>query len=444
MSDLYNISGCANRSVRVVVAAQGPPGPQGPQGPAGADGTSYVLPVASGGQLGGVRIGAGLGIDGNGVLSANVQSVSWVDVTGKPSFATVATTGSYSDLANVPVTFAPSAHTHTTADITGFAEAVDDRVASLLVAGSNIGISYNDVANTLTISATAGLSSFNTRTGAVTLTSTDVTTALGFSPAQEVHTHAVATTGAAGFMSAADKTKLDGITPYSLPSASTTVLGGVMLDGVTTNVLGGKLVATAYWDDVVNKPNLALVAETGAYSDLSGIPSTFAPAAHNQAWSTITSTPTTRSGYGITDAAGLGANTFTGTQSLGGNIVSQARLQSYRETVVNLGTLSTSGSFSAGTLTLDYSLGNVFKFTRDAAISAITLTNLPASGVLASVTLRMKANGTTYAVTYPNGTIKRNGANPTLTNTNGQENHITLTTDDAGTTFTLYDGGIYY
>ena len=41
----------------------------------------------------------------------------------------------------------------------------------------------------------------------------------------------------------------------------------------------------------------------GAYSSLSGIPSTFAPTVHNQAWSTITSTPTTLSGYGITDAA---------------------------------------------------------------------------------------------------------------------------------------------
>lgn len=49
----------------------------------------------------------------------------------------------------------PTAHTHTTSDITGFGEAVDDEVASLLVGGANISLTYNDVANTLTIASTA-------------------------------------------------------------------------------------------------------------------------------------------------------------------------------------------------------------------------------------------------------------------------------------------------
>ena len=56
----------------------------------------------------------------------------------------------------------------------------------------------------------------------------------------------------------------------------------------------------------------------GAYGSLSGVPSTFTPASHNQAWSTITSTPTTRSGYGITDAqatlvSGTNIKTVNGT-----------------------------------------------------------------------------------------------------------------------------------
>lgn len=45
-------------------------------------------------------------------------------------------------------------HVHVAANITDFAEAVDDRVAALLAFGAGIGLSYNDVANSLTISNT--------------------------------------------------------------------------------------------------------------------------------------------------------------------------------------------------------------------------------------------------------------------------------------------------
>jgi len=75
------------------------------------------------------------------------------------------------------------------------------------------------------------------------------------------------------------------------------------------------------YDSLSNKPTLF----DGAYSSLSGIPSTFTPAAHNQAWSTITSTPTTLSGYGITDAYPLSGNpagylTTNQTITLTGNV----------------------------------------------------------------------------------------------------------------------------
>jgi hypothetical protein len=50
----------------------------------------------------------------------------------------------------------PLAHTHVAADVTDFSEAVDDRVNSLLVPGSNVTLTYNDAANTLTIAASGG------------------------------------------------------------------------------------------------------------------------------------------------------------------------------------------------------------------------------------------------------------------------------------------------
>lgn len=47
-------------------------------------------------------------------------------------------------------------HTHTASNITDFSEAVDDRIAALLVQGTNITIDYNDSAHTLTLSAGGG------------------------------------------------------------------------------------------------------------------------------------------------------------------------------------------------------------------------------------------------------------------------------------------------
>jgi hypothetical protein len=49
--------------------------------------------------------------------------------------------------------YAAASHSHTASDISNFSEAVDDRVAALLVAGTGIGLSYNDPGNALTISA---------------------------------------------------------------------------------------------------------------------------------------------------------------------------------------------------------------------------------------------------------------------------------------------------
>lgn len=63
-----------------------------------AVGTS-AIPVASAATLGGVKIGSGVSVDANGVISVSIPSMDWDDITDKPS------------------TFPPEAHTHTAADI---------------------------------------------------------------------------------------------------------------------------------------------------------------------------------------------------------------------------------------------------------------------------------------------------------------------------------------
>lgn len=66
---------------------------------------NYTLPAATADTLGGVRVGAGLTMNG-GVMSATgggvADSVEWNNVQNKPNFALVATSGSYNDLSNKP------------------------------------------------------------------------------------------------------------------------------------------------------------------------------------------------------------------------------------------------------------------------------------------------------------------------------------------------------
>ncbi len=56
---------------------------------------------------------------------------------------------------------AETSHTHTASSVTDFSEAVDDRVAALLVAGANITLTYDDATNTFTIAAAGGSGSGN-------------------------------------------------------------------------------------------------------------------------------------------------------------------------------------------------------------------------------------------------------------------------------------------
>lgn len=58
----------------------------------------------------------------------------------------------------------PSAHNQTASTITDFTEAAQDVVAGLLVAGSNVTLTYDDTANTLTVDSTGGGSGGNVTT----------------------------------------------------------------------------------------------------------------------------------------------------------------------------------------------------------------------------------------------------------------------------------------
>ena len=105
--------------------------------------------------------------------------------------------------------------------------AADTTTDTLTLVGSNVTLTPDATNDKITIG----------------ITKSNVTTALGYTPPTKDTTYGAATTSTAGLMSAADKSKLDGIAEgannytYTLPTASTT-LGGVKTTSTVTTSSG--------------------------------------------------------------------------------------------------------------------------------------------------------------------------------------------------------------
>lgn len=128
--------------------------------------------------------------------------------------ASVATSGSYSDLSNKPTI--PSAYT--------LPNATSSTLGGVKI-GSNISVAD----------------------GTISITKSNVTSALGYTPPTSDTVYDNATTTTAGLMTAADKIKLDGIAAeankYSLPAATSSTLGGVKI-GSNISVSSGTISLT--------------------------------------------------------------------------------------------------------------------------------------------------------------------------------------------------------
>lgn len=93
-------------------------------------------------------ITAGTGLTGGGDLSANRTLTVAYGTTGA-----TACVGNDSRLSDART---PTSHTHIPGEVTGFDEQVRDVMGVALVAGSNVTITPNDGADTITIAATGG------------------------------------------------------------------------------------------------------------------------------------------------------------------------------------------------------------------------------------------------------------------------------------------------
>ena len=125
--------------------------------------TTSTLPVAATNTAGVVKVGAGLAIT-DGVLSATgggtADSVEWDNVLNKPTFATVATSGSYNDLSNKPTIPAAQVNSDWNAS-SGKAQILNKpTLATVATSGS-----YNDLSNKPTIPAAQVNSDWNANSG---------------------------------------------------------------------------------------------------------------------------------------------------------------------------------------------------------------------------------------------------------------------------------------
>lgn len=113
-------------------------------------GSNYTLPTASSSTLGGVKIGSGLTINTSGVVSADVTSSTLTAYAKTTDLSAVAKSGSYNDLSNKPTIPAAYALPNATSSTLGGVKV-----------GSNISVSN----------------------GTISLAKSNVTSALGYTPA---------------------------------------------------------------------------------------------------------------------------------------------------------------------------------------------------------------------------------------------------------------------
>lgn len=310
---------------------------------------NYTLPTASDTVKGGIKVGTGLTMNGE-VLSATgggmADSVEWDNVLSKPKFATVATSGAYNDLTGRP------------------------NLATVATSGS-----YADLSNKPTIPTVDVTKSYVDTQLATKANASEMNSALG-NKVDKVSGKALSTND----YTTAEKNKLAGIAAsannYSLPAATSSVLGGVKTSTGITNSSGtisvtyGTAAGTACQGNDSRLSNSRPASDVSAWAKASTKPT--------YTWTEITSKPSW---------IGSSKPTYTasevGALASGGTAVNASK-------VANSFIFKVAGGSTEGTNLYTFN-GSAAKTINVVAGSNVTLT--PTSGQLS-----ISAKDTTYAV----------------------------------------------
>lgn len=209
-------------------------------------------------------------------LGQGISSVGWDDITGKPNFATVATSGDYDDLANKPTI--PAAQVNSDWDaVSGVAKILHKPALSAVATSGQ----YSDLSGTPNIATVAETGSYNDLSNKPTIpaNTSDLNNDSGFitgvdwdDVADKPTFATVATSGDYGDLSNTP-------TIPTVNNATLTINQGGSLKGTFTanasqdvTIDLGEGLSSVDWDDVTNKPTFATVATSGSYNDLSNKP----------------------------------------------------------------------------------------------------------------------------------------------------------------------------
>ena len=131
------------------------------------------------------------------------------------------------------------------------------------------------------------------------------------------------------------------------------------------------------------------------------------------------------------------ADTISGTMTFSGADINLADNQLIRPNIQDYSLDHTLVSSSSGTITLDLITGNSFATTLTENITTVTISNVPASGLLGQFVWRITQDGAggAYTVTQPSGVTVPGGGGITISTGNNAVDRLIYSTVDGGTTW---------